>query len=220
MNQITVRPAEAADLDFLVWAMATAGRSHLDATVWSKMFGRDEAWILDLLAAAAQSPEPHWCHLSRFWVAEADGRPAGAMSGFDPATQGNDALSGALLTAAMELGLEAAEIEGVLTRAALMDEASPKTHPEVWGAENVAVKPEFRGRGVLEALFEAVAAQGRAQGRRRLQILCLNGNERALKAWARNGFDLRADYRSEACHAVFGSPGLKLMLRPIDEEAL
>lgn len=210
---IEVRPAHDGDLEFLVWTMMTAGQSHLEWTVWEKMFGRDADWVADLMRRGAVSAQPHWCHLSKFWIAEIDGQPAGAMSSFDPETEGNDALTAALLPAAMELGLGEAEIGGMIERAAIIEGASPKSYANSWGAENVAVHPAFRGRGVTERLFECVLEQGRQAGRDHAQILCLNGNERALKAWARNDFELRADYRSDACEQTYGTAGLKLLTR-------
>lgn len=212
---ISIRPARESDLDFLVWVMLTAARSHLARSVWEIIFDRDADWTGEALRTAARSDQPHWCHLDRFWVAQADGAPVAAMSSFDPATEGNDALSAALVPAAMQLGLAPEALPAVLARSEAMEAASPKTFPHSWGAENVAVLPQHRGRGAVEALFEAVYDQGRAAGRDCAQILCLNGNERGLKAWMRNGFELRGDYRSRPCESIFGSPGLKLLVRPL-----
>jgi len=212
---ITVRRAGEADLDFVVWVMMTAARSHLPHTAWERMFARDARWTEDLLRAAARSEAPHWCHLDRFWIAEVDGRPAGALSSFDPVSEGNEALTAALLPAAMQMGLTPDELPDVLARAEVIEAATPKTFPDSWGAENVAVLPEYRGLGAIESLFEPVLDQGRAAGRSHAQILCLNGNERGLKAWMRNGFQLRGDYHSAGCEAVFDSPGLKLLVRPL-----
>lgn len=212
---LTVRPAREDDLDFLAWVMLTAARSHLPRSVWEIMFDRDADWTGELLRAAARSDQPHWCHLDRFWVAQADGAPIAAMSSFDPLTEGNDALSAALVPAAFGLGLQPDELPAVLARSEAMEAASPKVFPHSWGAENVAVLPEHRGRGTVEALFEVVYGHGRAAGRDCAQILCLNGNERGLKAWMRNGFELRGDYRSRPCDDIFGSPGLKLLVRQL-----
>ena len=215
MANICVRPARETDLEFIVWAMMTAARSHLPHTAWERMFGRDAAWTEELLRCVAVSAEPHWCHMNRFRIAEIDGEAAGAMSSFDPATEGNAALAAALLPTAMELGITSEELPGVLARSEVIEDATPKAFPESWGAENVAVVPGRRGQGVIERLFDTGLDEGRAAGRSYGQILCLNGNERGLSAWRRNGFELRGDYRSRACDEIYGSPGLKLLVRPL-----
>jgi GNAT superfamily N-acetyltransferase len=52
----------------------------------------------------------------------------------------------------------------------------------------VYVTPELRGRGVLAALVEGVAAWSRSAGRHRLLLEVVTGNERALRAYRRLGF--------------------------------
>ncbi len=52
----------------------------------------------------------------------------------------------------------------------------------------VYVTPEWRGRGVLGRLVDAVAEWSRAMGRPRLDLEVIVGNDRAVRAYQRLGF--------------------------------
>ena len=82
---VTIRRAQAADIPFLGWVMYTAARSHLTTCPWSAIFGTDEAETREILERLAETAAAHWCHVSKFWIAETDGTPAAAMAGFVPA---------------------------------------------------------------------------------------------------------------------------------------
>lgn len=210
---ITIRAAGAHDIDFLCWVMFTAAKSHLDRCMWEMIFDMSPADTMAFLARVATTEATHWCHQSKFLVAEIDGVAAGALCTFDPTTEGTAALSDAMLSVATQLDRGEGWLESVLNRALIVDAATPKDYPSAWGVENVAVKPEFRGKGVVEALFARALEIAKASGREHAQILCLNGNVRALKAWERQDFELRADYRSAIFEKAFGSAGLKLLAR-------
>jgi ribosomal protein S18 acetylase RimI-like enzyme len=57
----------------------------------------------------------------------------------------------------------------------------------------VYITPEDRGSGVLEMLVDAVAAWSRAAGRPRLLLEIVTGNDRALRAYRRLGFELSGE---------------------------
>jgi GNAT superfamily N-acetyltransferase len=214
-TNVTIRPANADDLEFVVWVMLTAARSHLDRSFWELLYGKPESWVLDLLRRVAVSSEVHWCHLSKFHVAEVDGKRAGALTGFDPETEGTDVLSNAMTAVVGELADESLDFGAVLERAAIADRCTPKRYPGTWGVENVAVAPEMRGRGVLDRLMAHVLDQGRERGFRLAQIMCLAGNVRAQRAYEREGFRLKADYGSDEFETTFGDPGIKLLVQKL-----
>ncbi|MGW6058488.1 GNAT family N-acetyltransferase [Streptomyces sp. NPDC055189] len=215
---VTVRPAVTADLDFLVRVMETAATSHLDRCCWEPLLGERTEVTREILRKLALSPRPHWCHLSRFWVAEtADGhgpRPVGALTAYDPATEGHAAIGeqcGAL--AATDAWPGTAAFEDVYERQQIFRSCLPADYAGAWGIENVAVVPEFRGTGVVEALLDHALELGREQGYACAQVLCLNGNARAQHTWERAGFEVRADYRGREFEELLGAPGLKLLVR-------
>lgn len=103
--QIEIRRAGEDDIPFLGWVMFTAARSHLSRCPWSVIFGEAEAGTRQLLERVSRTPAVHWCHVTKFWIAEADGKPAAAMCGFAPATEGTGVLvEAALGVAGGELG--------------------------------------------------------------------------------------------------------------------
>jgi GNAT superfamily N-acetyltransferase len=212
---INIRRARSEDLTFAVWVMLTAAQSHLDRCVYEILFDLDASQLSDLYERIANSEAAHWCHLSKFWIAEVDDEPAGAMCGYNPSTEGNDALAEAIVPLLGEWGKSERDLHGILERNAIMDSCLPKQFPGAWGVENVAVKPRFRGQRITDHLFEEVLAEGRGQGYECAQIMCLNGNHRAEAAWRRAGFQLRADYTSPEFDRTFGCPGLKLLVQEL-----
>jgi len=212
---VTIRPATASDLDFVTWVQFTAAKSHLERCFWGILYDRPDEWIYDLLRRLATSPEIHWCHLSKFWIAEADGTRAGGLAGYDPGTEGTDVLTTAMYAALAAIGDPDLDMEAVARRVAIIDACTPKRYPGTWGVENVAVIPEMRGRGVLDRLMTHVLGLGRERGFRLAQIMCLGGNLRAQRAYEREGFQLRADYRSAEFEEEFGDMGIKLLVQTL-----
>jgi len=212
--QVKIRRAEKEDISFLGWVMYTAARSHLAKCPWSVIFGESEAGTPNLLGRVSQTQAPHWCHVSKFWIAEADGKPAAAMCGFTPATEGSGVLAEVALGVAMtEFGYSEKRFAEVGERLMIALSGLPDDLPDVWGVENVAVLPGYRGKGLIDRLFERTLDEGREKGFKRAQILCLIGNEPGQRAWERNGFEVLAQQTSPAFDALFGTAGAKLLAR-------
>ncbi len=211
-----IRRARTEDIPFLGWVMFTAARSHLDKCVWETIFDESEAGVRDLLERVARTDQTHWCHGSRFWIAEVEGKPAASLCGFVPETEGSGPLGEAMLDVARnQLAYPEERISEILQRGAISMSGMPDDLEEVWGVENVAVLSEYRGTGLTDRLFEHVLEEGRSKGFSRAQILCLIGNDPAQRAWERNGFQLKTEHRSEAFEALFGCPGGKLFAQDL-----
>ncbi|HEY8547608.1 MAG TPA: GNAT family N-acetyltransferase [Acidimicrobiales bacterium] len=213
MKGTTIRPADKGDLEFLVWVMQEAATSHLDRCVWDVLLGTPPDETRAVLESVATSAMPHWCHLDRFLVAEVDGEPVAAASSYDPSAEGNDPLADAVLEALAPSSPTNERLAAILERADVLDGATPKPYVDAWAIENVAVAPAHRGRGLVDALFEVILEEARDRGREHLQIMCLDGNVRAQRAWERNGFEEVAAYRSRAFRELYGCDGLKLLVR-------
>lgn len=214
--QVKIRRARKEDIRFLGWVMFTAARSHLAACPWSVIFDELEAGTRDLLERVSQTPAVHWCHVSKFWIAEADGEPAAALCGFTPATEGTDILAEAALTVATQaLGYSEDRLAQVGERLMIAMSGLPDDLPDVWGVENVAVLPGYRGKGLIDRLFGRVLDEGREKGLKRAQILCLIGNEPGQRAWERNGFEVLTRKTSAAFENLIGTPGAKLLARDL-----
>ena len=211
-----IRRATDEDIPFLSWVMFTAAWSHLETCVWETIFGETETRVRDLLQRVAQTAQTHWCHGSRFWIAEANGEAAAALCGFVPATEGSGPLADAMLEVARnQLAYPEERINEISRRGAISMGGMPDDLEEVWGVENVAVLPQYRGVGLTDRLFEHVLDEGRSRGFSRAQILCLIGNDPAQRAWERNGFQLQRERRSAEFEALFGCPGGKLFAQDL-----
>jgi len=208
-----IRPAAEPDLPFLIWTMRTAATSHLERCLWDVLLGLESNDTDAALSAAAVSARPHWCHLRRFWIAELNGQPAGALSAYDTTTEGSAVLEEALAATASILSLDDAALGSVLQRGGLLRDCTPADYPAAWGIENVAVVPEGRGTGIVDELLDQALRLGRDQGYDHAQILCLNGNLRAQRTWERQGFEVRADYRHQLFAETFGCPGMKMLVQ-------
>jgi ribosomal protein S18 acetylase RimI-like enzyme len=213
MTTTLLRPASTDDLDLLVGVMIDASTSHLSRSVWHHVLGLDDHQVAQVLGAVATSEHPHWCHVDRFRILEVDGVPAAAASSFDVATEGNEALFVAAADVLAQAGATEAETQAALARAALVDAVTPAPYPDAWGIENVAVDPRFRGQGLVGHLLEAAAADARARHRPHVQIMCLDGNERAQRAWERAGFVVRAERADAGFADLVGARGMKLLTR-------
>jgi ribosomal protein S18 acetylase RimI-like enzyme len=209
----TVRPAEERDVELLVWAMLEAATSHLDRCVWDSLLGTRPEETRAVLASVSTSSTPHWCHLDRFLVAEIDGTPVAAASSYDPATEGNDPLAAAVLEALAPSAPSGDRLQAIVERAGVLDDCTPKPYADAWAIENVAVLPAYRSQGLVDALFGAIIAEARRRGREHVQIMCLEGNVRARRAWERNGFEVRASHRSRSFEELYGCGGLELLVR-------
>jgi ribosomal protein S18 acetylase RimI-like enzyme len=199
----------------MTWVMVEAATSHLTRCVWDSLLGTTPEQTAAVLQDVARSATPHWCHLDRFLVAEVDGEAVAAVTSYDPASEANDALTEPVVSALLALGYSEEELGAVVTRAGVLDACTPRARDFAWGIENVAVRPEHRGRGLVEALFDAAYADARADDRDLVQIMCLDGNRRAEHAWRRQGFELRAHHQDAQFEELFGCPGLKLLARPV-----
>ncbi len=213
---VKTRRATEDDLSFIGWAMYAAARSQLHECPWNTILGERKTQTRRFLEYVSQSRAVHWCHVSTFWIAEVDGKPAAAMSSYAPATEGAEALAQSILDVAeSEFDFPRSRLRQVSERLQTATLGLPNDLPEVWGVENVAVVPAHRGKGLVERLFDRVFEEGREKGFDRAQILCLIGNLRAQRAWERNGFEVFLQQTSPAFDRLFGTPGAKLLARDL-----
>src|SRR3990172_989196 len=74
--------AQPKHAPFIAWVMLTAFRSHLEKGFWDFMRPGTDEELLRYLEALTTTKAPHWAHLPLFIVAEVDGKPAAALSGY------------------------------------------------------------------------------------------------------------------------------------------
>src|SRR3972149_5818775 len=80
--KLKIVEAQPKHASFIAWVILTAFRSHLEKGFWDfRRPGSDED-LLRYIEALTTSKAPHWAHLPLFIVAEVDGGPAAALSGY------------------------------------------------------------------------------------------------------------------------------------------
>jgi ribosomal protein S18 acetylase RimI-like enzyme len=215
---VRIREATEEDAPFVAWAQLIAARSHLPYGPWDHILGLPEDETLAFLERLACTESEHWCHHSRFLVAEVDGTPAAALCAFDPTRHGGAALDGAVVTTLQSLPRSEPQGDGPdlaagLARAAAVGTCMPDYADGAWVVENVATRPEFRGRGLVQDLLGAALARGREQGFRVGQIAVLVGNEVARRAYLRAGYAPDLEKRHPAFLDALGCPGIERLLR-------
>jgi translation initiation factor 4G len=213
---VHVRRATPDDVALLAWVGLTASRSHLERGLWEYLNGHDEVQTLEFLRRIGTSDAVHLFHQSLFLVAELDGEPAAAMCGYDSATQGLDVFGPVMAEVTAGLGVDLADPDygrrlGVMMSGFVTDHDGPPG-PR-WVIENVATKPEFRRRGLVDALLHQLLGHGRALGFEYAQIGVFLGNERARRAYLKAGFEVVAEARSADWERELGCAGSELLLQ-------
>jgi ribosomal protein S18 acetylase RimI-like enzyme len=215
---INVRRATERDLDLIAWVMLAAARSHLDRGIWEYLNDQDEAQTLEFLRRVAVSDTVHLFHHSLFLVGELDGEPGAAMCGYDSGTQGFDVFGPVMAEASASMGIDMTDAEygrrlGVMLSGFVLDHDEPPG-PR-WVVENVATKPGFRRRGLVDALLHQLLGHGREKGFSHAQIGVYIENERARRAYVKAGFEVVAEARSDDFEKEIGCPGSELLLQAL-----
>jgi ribosomal protein S18 acetylase RimI-like enzyme len=208
-----LRPAEPRDAEFVGWACVMAARSQLARGWFDVVLRRDDAFVFEFAKHLAATKARSWWHWSLFHVAEVDGVPASAMCGF-----GDDAVymaSGeAMAEAADKMSVSKEELAQYWPRGSFIMSATT-SEEGAWTIENVATKPEFRGRGLVQMLIGKKLDIARSEGFERAQISFFIGNTRAERAYARAGFVFAEEKRAADFEAAMGIPGIRRFARDV-----
>jgi len=208
---LTLRDATAADAHLIAWVEVEATRSGRPLGFWDLAFpGTDEPRI-ELVSEIATSSREHFGHFSGFLVAELDGVPAGALSGYAPGVKKVGHFVGATNNALERNGWSEAHRNLLWLRVAPAVSCFSDAPDDRWIVEWVALRPEARGKGVAATLLDAILQRGRDAGFRKAQITCLIGNTPAERTYERAGFVAVDGKRDAQFEAIFGAPGTTRM---------
>jgi translation initiation factor 4G len=210
-----IRPAEESDASFVAWVQQAAARSHLERGFWDVAVPGPDAARLELIAALARSEPESFCHWKRFLIAEAEGAPAAALSGYEPARHGGAAFIDALAGTLRRARWANVEIEALYARTTSFMTCIPETPDDAWVVEWVAALPAQRGRGHVKRLLGAILEEGRRRGYRRAQIAVLIGNTPAQKAYEGAGFEVVDEKTHPDFEREYGVPGIRRMMRAL-----
>jgi GNAT superfamily N-acetyltransferase len=209
-----IRRALPRDADFIAWTILAAQRGHLQRGWFDIALNRPEAETLALVRRITLAWTQSWWHVSRFWIAEADGMPAAALCAL-PADRTLAAARSAIEEIARAVGLDAAEQSAIWQRGAYSGKCWMQGDDSNWLIEHVATRPSHRGRGLTLALIQHALAEGKASGYGRASIAFYIGNEAAERCYAKAGFVFAEEKRDPEFEALTGAPGFRRFERAI-----
>jgi ribosomal protein S18 acetylase RimI-like enzyme len=209
-----IRPARREDARFIARNILASQRGPFRRGWFDIALGWDEPQCLALIERIATAQAPSWWHVSHFIIAEVEGRPAASLCAL-PASGTGPALRVAIEAAADESGLSASDVAAIFQRGAYARNCWVQGGEGDWLIEHVATLPEYRGRGLVQALIEHALAAGRAARFERASISFLIGNEAAERCYAKAGFAFAEEKRDPAFEAITGSPGFRRFVRAI-----
>jgi len=210
---IGTRAATFSDADFLARISLLAVRSHLPRGTFDLIVDSGEDDVLKYVKAFVVASAPNLFHYSHFRILEEEGYNVGALCGYDPEVTTAEMITLASIEAAKIMGWSDAERIANNERAAVVRKCFPEEMPTAWIIENVAVLPEYRGRGLVNVLLEEILKIGESRGHRLAQIGVLIGNTAAQRAYEKIGFTVFDEKRHPAFEAAFGSPGMIRMIK-------
>jgi ribosomal protein S18 acetylase RimI-like enzyme len=204
---VSMRRATEEDVPFLAEVVLLASRSHLPKGVWDFFVPDDEkrrSFLTQLLVTGPAS----WCHWRNFLVCEVDGVRAAGLSGYaedepDMMTE-DDAIAQALAA----IGTSDAEAAAGFERLAPFLTCLMPPIGTPWIVEWVATLPPYRRRGLVDGLLHRVLDEGRRRRRGRAQIMVIDGNVSAQRAYERVGFVVHEVRHTAPFRDLMGSPGL------------
>jgi ribosomal protein S18 acetylase RimI-like enzyme len=207
--QVEIRDAVREDAEFIAWVMLTAFRSHLERGLWDLVVGDDEKEVLRFLEHLATTSRPHWSHYSAFLIAEVDGEKAAALAGYFDRELGMHALSEVMPEVNRAVGRSEADVRAGVERAGSISLVGSEHGPNAWVVENVATRPEFRRRGLVDRLLCEMLERGRRRDATSAEIGVLIGNDSAQRAYQKNGFKLLGEKRHPDFEAAYLCPGVR-----------
>lgn len=212
----SIRAACADDAAFLAWVMLAASRSHVPRGAWDLHVDGPDARVLAFLERMAVQPEPSFCGWRRFLVAEVDGTPAAALSGYTTGDPGmHDPTPAVVAASRAALGWGDADLVAAGARLGPFLTCVTEPPADTWAVEWVATRPEFRRRGLVHELLLAVMDRGRSRGHRTSQILVLIGNTAAQCAYERAGYRVVAEKRHAEFARAMACPGIAQLTRTL-----
>jgi ribosomal protein S18 acetylase RimI-like enzyme len=113
------------------------------------------------------------------------------------------------------LGRSAEEVRAGMERIAPIFFVMPEHAPGAWIVESVATWPEYRRRGLIDALMAAMLERGRQRGAAHADIGVMIGNDPAQRAYEKAGFGVTGEKRHPDFERVWGAPGIRTLTRPL-----
>ena len=211
--KLKIVEAQPKHASFIAWVILTAFRSHLEKGFWDFMRPGSDEDLLRYIEALTTSKAPHWAQLPLFIVAEVDGGPAAALSGYFEAEHGGMRLRDGMAEADTATG-QAPDPEAI-ERALTIRNVAPEHVPGAWIIEDVATRPEFRRQGLVDTLMQEIMERGRRRGATVSDISVFIGNDSAERAYEKAGYAVVEERRHPEFEAVYKTPGVRTLRRSL-----
>jgi len=211
LSDLKIVEAQPKHAKFIAWVILTAFRSHLDKGFWDFIRPGTDAQLLRYLEALTTSKAMHWTHLSLFLVAEVGGEPAAALSGYFDEECGGPALRDGMDEADAATGYQ--QDPAAIERALTILRVAPEHVSGAWIIEDVATLPQYRRRGLVDALMQEIMQRGRDRGATVSDIGVFIGNDSAQNAYEKAGYAVVEEKRDPAFEAVYKTPGTRTLRR-------
>jgi ribosomal protein S18 acetylase RimI-like enzyme len=216
MVDIYLRRANSSDAEFLAWATLTASRSYLTRGLWDLIIGADEAGCLDYLRRLAVAEPRSRYHYQSFVVAEFRGERAAALCGFRPQDGGWAIAGDAMSNVQRDLGWTEMDAAASYQRVApIWSSCMPPDAGADFVIENVATKPKFRRRGLIDILLDVITRDAIRRGCKLAQITTFMGNDVALRAYEKADFKILDEKRCSELEKILGVPGFVRLTRAL-----
>jgi ribosomal protein S18 acetylase RimI-like enzyme len=219
--RVSVRKARLEDAEFLAWVMLAASRAQLKRGIWDLIICKDERAsdeaCLNYLKRLTVAEPRSLYHYENFLVAELDGRPAAALCGFGAREDTWTIVAEAMSAVQRGLGWSVDDVAASQQRMAPIWACFLEDAGADWIVENIATKPECRGRGAASALIEEIVREGARRGRKLAQISTYIGNDAAQAVYEKCGFRFSDERRCAELERLLGAPGFMRLLRKLGE---
>lgn len=212
---VMIRKGNSHDAEFLAWVMFAASRAHLARGLWDLIIGRDEAGCLEYLKRLALAEPRSLYHYENFLIADVDGTPAAALCSFE--TDGAWSITGdAMANVQHDLGWTSADVVASYQRVGpIWAHCMPPDIGADFGIESVAARPEYRRRGLIQALIGEALRNGSEQGYSLAQITTYIDNTAAQSAYEKAGFHSLDEKRCPEVQQILGVPGFVRLVREL-----
>jgi ribosomal protein S18 acetylase RimI-like enzyme len=213
---VRIRRANSGDAEFLAWVTFSASRAHLVRGLWDLIIGADEAGCLDYLRRLAVAEPRSLYHYESYLIAEAAGQRAAALCGFEPRNGGWTIAGEAMSNVQRDLGWTEAQAAASYQRVGPVWAACmPPDAGADFIVESVATRPEYRRRGLVQALLSEILGAASQRGCRLAQITTYIGNDAARSAYEKSGFQVLDEKRCTELEKILGAPGFVRLTREL-----
>jgi ribosomal protein S18 acetylase RimI-like enzyme len=209
------RRGTSEDADFLAWVMFSSSRSHLKRGLWDLIIGAEEAGCLEFLRRLALAEPRSLYHYESFLIAEIEGRPAAALCGFR-IKDAWEIVRESMSNVQRDLGWTEADVAASYERIGPVWAACmPADAGADFTIESVATLPQYRRRGLANALIDEVLQNARKTGCKLAQITTYMGNDAAVSAYEKSGFSILDQKRCSELLKILGVPGFIRLTREL-----